>query len=192
MGRFAENEIISLVGPPPRYNLAESIGPDLRIAGLMGPGEFDHVPLAYGTAAGDQNLRRVIAEMHGVTAEDVVITVGGMHALFLLAFILCGRGGQAVTTTPCFPLARNALDAVGADARVVPLSFDHGYRVDPVMLREMLSVNAKLVSVASPQNPSGVAIPKTVLRDIVELLDRICPATYLLVDETLPRGDLRQ
>jgi aspartate/methionine/tyrosine aminotransferase len=110
--------------------------------------------------------------------------MGGMHALFLIAFILCGRGDEVVTTSPLFPMARNALDVVGANVRILSLSFDRGYQLDPVDLREHLSPSTKLVSLASPQNPSGVAIPSSTLRDILALLEEKCPQAYLLVDET--------
>jgi len=40
-------------------------------------------------------LRQAIAQSHGVGPDDVVVTVGGMHALFLIAFILCDPGDEA-------------------------------------------------------------------------------------------------
>ncbi len=129
MRRFAKNDIISLVGETPRYDLAESVGPDLRLGELMEEGPLD-LALSYGTAPGDARLRERIAALHGVAPDDVVITVGGMHALFLLAFILCRPGDEAVTTAPLFPLARNVLDSVGATVRVLRLSFDDGYQPD--------------------------------------------------------------
>ena len=84
MAQFPANDIISLVGSSPRYDLAESVGPDLRLAELIDPAELGNLPLAYATAAGDVRLRAAIAEAHAVGPDDVVITVGGMHALFLL------------------------------------------------------------------------------------------------------------
>jgi len=119
-----------------------------------------------------------------VAADDVVVTAGGMHALFLLAFVLCGRGDDAVIATPCFPLARNALAVVGANIRAARVSFDRGYRLDPPDLRSALSPRTKLVSLASPQNPSGVAIPPATLRETMQLMQEICPEAYLLIDET--------
>src|SRR3954468_10257404 len=107
MRRFPSNDIISLVGETPRYDLGESVGPDLRLAELLdasGPSSVGEIPLGYGTAHGDPRLRKAIADLHGAGPDDVVITVGGMHALFLLAFILCERGDEAVTTAPLFPL----------------------------------------------------------------------------------------
>ena len=68
--------------------------------------------LGYATPAGDPRLRAAIAQRHGVAPDDVVVTVGGMHALFLIAFLLCDDTAEAVGSAPMFPLARNVLEAV--------------------------------------------------------------------------------
>ncbi len=183
--RFPKNDIMALTEDQPRYDLAESIGPDLLMGELLRPDSgLDDLALSYGTAAGDPTLRQILAELHGTAPEDVVITVGGMHALFLIAFILCRPGDQVVAMTPLFPNARKALVAVGAEVRDLPVRFDAGYRLDLDALRERLSPDTKLVSLASPQNPSGVAIPQETLQAVLDLMAEICPDATLLVDET--------
>ena len=184
MSRFPKNDIMSLVGASPRYELAESYGPNLRLGDLLDAAALDDLPLGYGTPAGDPRLRQTIAEIHGVGPDDVVTTVGGAHALFLTAFVLCGPGDEAVTTAPVFPHARTALEAVGATVRTVPLDFDRGYRLDPDELGRLLSARTKLVSLASPQNPSGVAVPPETIRVLLDRMAAICPDAYLLMDET--------
>jgi len=92
MTRFQDNDIISLLAAPPRYELGESTGPDLRLGDALDAAALGGLALGYGTAAGDPQLRAAIAAAHGVDADDVVVTAGGMHALFLLAFVLCERG----------------------------------------------------------------------------------------------------
>jgi hypothetical protein len=191
MAQFPENEIISLVGAAPRYDLSESLGPDLRLAELLqapdlsgNQSELGELPLGYATTEGNLRLRETIARLHAVSPDDVVVTVGGMHALFLTAFILCDRDSEAVTSSPLFPLARNVLEAVGAKIGVLSLSFDRGYQPDLAELRGLLSARTRLVSLASPQNPSGVAIAPEKLRKLLGMMEEICPAAYLLVDET--------
>ena len=186
MARFPDNEIISLVSKAPRFDLAESVGPSVRLAELidMAFGDDADFSLDYGTAAGNPELRQEIANENGVHADDVVVTVGGMHALFLIAFTLCEAGDEAIVAEPVFPLARNALTAVGAVTRPLPLGFDTGYRIDLDALRQLLSPKTKLVSLASPQNPSGVAIPEQTLRNIVAMLAEHAPDAWLLIDET--------
>jgi aspartate/methionine/tyrosine aminotransferase len=183
MARFPENGIISLVGGLARYEFGESTGPDLCLKDLI-EADIGDLPLAYGTAAGNPLLRDAIAKAHGVEAENVVITAGSVHGLFLLAFILCGRGAQAVVASPCFPPTRDTLEAVGAEVRVLPIAFENGYRLDPCKLRSLLSPETKLVSLASPQNPSGVAIAPAAISETLELMAEICPDAYLLMDET--------
>jgi aspartate/methionine/tyrosine aminotransferase len=182
MTRFPASEMMALVDSAPRFDLGESVGPDCRLAELLD--DLGDMPLSYGTAAGDPRLRKAIADAHGVSADDVVVTIGGIHALFLLAFILCGSGDEAVITAPVFPLARSALDVTGATVRALGLAFDQGYRLDLADLRTQLSSRTKLVSLASPQNPSGVAIPLETLRDVLTAMSERCPDAYLLVDET--------
>jgi len=50
--------------------------------------------------------------------------------------------------------------------------------------RHELSPRTKLVSLASPRNPSGVSIPARSLRSIIAMMIECCPGAYLLIDET--------
>jgi aspartate/methionine/tyrosine aminotransferase len=195
MAQFLESEIISLVGATPRYDLSESLGPDIRLGELLGPSlpsdddasldlsDFGELSLGYGSAEGNAKLREAVARLHGVGADDVVLTIGSMHALFLIAFIVCS-GSEAVAVAPMFPPARNVLDVVGAKVRVLPVTFDHAYRPDLAALRGLLTPQTRLVSLASPQNPSGVTIAQQDLRALLAMIEEICPDAHLLVDET--------
>ena len=92
MPQFIRNDILSLVGDAPLHDLAESVGPDLQLGELLGAdSSWKETRLGYATAAGAPALRAAIAHLHGVDTEDVVVTVGGIHALFLLGYILCCR-----------------------------------------------------------------------------------------------------
>jgi aspartate/methionine/tyrosine aminotransferase len=184
MARFSKNDMISAIEPPPRHDLGESLGPDLRIGELLDASCLNETALSYGTVAGGVQLRRAIADRHGVCEDDVVVTVGAMHALFLIAFALCDRDDEAVVTAPLFLPARTALEAVGARLRTLPLSFDRRYQPDAADLSPLLTPQTRLVSLASPQNPSGIAISPTTLGTVIAVIEERCPHAYLLVDET--------
>jgi aspartate/methionine/tyrosine aminotransferase len=183
MATFPRNDIVSLTDVQPTHELGESYGPDLRLSDLLTP-QLADLELGYGTAYGDLKLRTAIADRHGVRPDQVVITVGGMHAIFLLAYLVADQGGQVVTTAPLFPLARNCYEAVGADVRVIPLTFDDGYQMSADDVRTYLTPDTKLVSLATPQNPSGVAVSRETLGRIAAAMAEICPDAYLMVDET--------
>ncbi|CCD96312.1 putative aminotransferase [Bradyrhizobium sp. ORS 375] len=185
--RFPHNDIISLTSQPVRYDLAESVGPDLRLGQLLS-GELSHelenLALGYGPTEGHAGLRELIATRHGVGADDVITTVGGMQGLFLMAFVLTEPGAEVVIGRPVFPNARNVLASVGLRVIDLPLHFDDGYRLDVDRLRSLLTARTRLVSLASPQNPSGVALSDAELREVLAAMDEICPEAFLLVDET--------
>jgi aspartate/methionine/tyrosine aminotransferase len=144
----------------------------------------EELRLGYATAAGDPALRAAIGAQHGVEADDVVVTVGGMHAMFLTGYILCGHGEEAIVATPVFPPTRDTLLSLGASLQQLPLEFNEGYRLDPARLAALLSPRTRLVCLASPQNPSGVGLPREVLCTLLSEMAARCPAAFLLVDET--------
>jgi aspartate/methionine/tyrosine aminotransferase len=184
MADFPANPIASLVGKAPRYDLGVSYGPHARFGELQASGSsLADLILGYRTAPGDARLRESIAQIYDATADDVIVTVGSMHALFLLAFVLCDRDDEAVITTPIYPPSRSTLDAVGAKVRALPLSFEQRYQVDPGAVAQLLSPKTKLVSVASPQNPSGINIPWTTQQDLARLISLKSPQAYFLVDD---------
>ncbi len=187
MARFPKSDMISLTQESVRYDLAESVGPDLLYGELLGdaaPDGLANLALGYGKAQGDPRLRAAIAERHGVQPDQVLVTVGGMHALFLLAFTLCDKGDEAVTTTPLFPLARNVLEAVGAKITSIPVSFESGYRLDPDRFAASLSSQTKLVLLTSPQNPSGIAISQEDANALLAAMREHAPDAVLVMDET--------
>ncbi|KSV75200.1 hypothetical protein N185_17625 [Sinorhizobium sp. GW3] len=185
MNRFPSSGMIALMAPAPLYDLSSSVGPEMDLSMLS---SLDQAGLSYGTVEGEPLLRARIAELSGVAPDDVLVTVGGMHSLFLLAFAVCRQATEVVLTTPVFPPFRDVLTAL--EARVVEhrLSFDQGYTLDVAGLRTRLSADTKLVCLASPQNPSGVGHTVAELEEVLRLMEEICPNAYLLVDETYREG----
>ena len=186
-GRFPYNEIISLLDVNRPFNLAESTSQDLTVGDLIDLAGLERIrdlKLGYGTSSGSAVLREAIADSVGVSPDQVLTTQGTALGLFLLAFELCRSGDEAVLATPCFPPSRDCLLGLGAEVREVALSFDDGYRLDPDRVAAVLSDRTRLVSLASPQNPSGIQVPRIVIEKILALFDKRCPDAILFVDET--------
>ena len=118
MARFPENDIISLVGAPPRYDLGESTraGSSARRSVVSTVSRASaSLPLGYGTAEGDPRLRAGDRRAPWRRSRRRR-RHGRRHARAVPARLHPVRAGdEAVTTAPLFPLARNVLDAVGAD-----------------------------------------------------------------------------
>jgi aspartate/methionine/tyrosine aminotransferase len=185
MRQFPASPITALIDSKPRYNLGESMGADLTVAGLLGPdglAGLAAVNVGYGTSAGDPELRALVAARHGVPDSQVLITSGAAAALFVTA-LLCGDG-EILVGRPCYPPMFDALRGMGAQVVTVHSGFDDGYRIDLDAFTGKLSARTALVMVASPQNPSGVAITGTEVEHMLAAMSRRCPRALLLIDET--------
>jgi aspartate/methionine/tyrosine aminotransferase len=172
----------ALIDVPARYDLAESTCPALRIDEIIDPEALARVELGYGTTRGDEELRSLIAADCGVTAEQVLLTTGAAEAMFLLAQDC--RDGRVLLATPCYPPARIAPEGLGSPVDTVRLRFDDGYRLPVDAMADALRPTTRLVSLASPQNPSGVRFTDAALRELLAAMQERAPEAVLLVDET--------
>lgn len=181
MTAFAPSPISALIDSHVRYDLSESTCPPLRLGELVA---VPNLALDYGTSRGDADLRTAIAAHTAVAAEQVLVTVGAIAAMFLLAQATCRPGDRVLLVTPCFPPARTVPEGLGAHLDVVRSSFDDGYRLPLDAIAGALTPRTRLVSLASPQNPSGVRYTDEELRLLLATVERQAPDAVVLVDET--------
>lgn len=186
MARFVPTPMDGLVDDLARYELGESTCPSLTLGDLAGGEHPDlaALPLGYRTTRGDEQLRELVAGQVGVGAGDVLVTAGAVAAMFLLALVTCEPGDRVVLATPCFPPARSVPEALRAEVVPVPLDFGAGYRLDVDRLAAEITARTRLVSLASPQNPSGIRLAEPDLRALLERIAVTAPESVVLVDET--------
>jgi aspartate/methionine/tyrosine aminotransferase len=186
-GRFPYNEIISLLDVNRPFNLAESTSQDLTVGEVLdmaGLETLRGLELGYGRSAGAIELREEIAKACKVPAEQIITTQGTALGLFLLAFEVCRPGDEAVLVTPCFPPSRDCLLGAGVAVREIRSTFENGYRLDLDELAASLTPKTRLVSLASPQNPSGVRTSRAIVEQLLALLESRAPQAILFIDET--------
>jgi aspartate/methionine/tyrosine aminotransferase len=180
--RFSTGEMSALVDEHVRYDLGESTCPPLRLDQVIDPPALGELLVDYGTSRGAEDLRAFIAADAGVETEQVMTTSGAAEAMFLLAQDRCH--GRTLMVTPCFPTARAVPEGLGSPVDTVRLSFDDGYRLRHDAVADALTAETTLVSVASPQNPSGVTLTAHELADLVDVVAERAPQAVVLVDET--------
>jgi len=187
MRRFPASPITSLVDETPLYNLGESYCRELTLQELLGEDgstRLAEFSLGYGTSAGGHELRRLLAANLGVAGDQVLVTAGAASALSLLGLLFADGDGEVVVVRPCFPPVLAALEGLGARIVPVPLRFEDAYRLDLDAFGSALCTATRLVLLASPQNPSGVTIPRDAIDEVLVAMSRACPDALLLVDET--------
>jgi len=143
--------------------------------------------LQYGPTEGVHDLREYVADRHGVTVGDVLITNGAQQALDLIARAVVDDGDVAVVESPAYLGASQVLQNVGASITAIA-SDDDG--LDTRVLQEMVDrgLRPKLVYVVSNfHNPTGVTLSALRRGELAEIATR---AGALLVDDD-PYGELR-
>jgi aspartate/methionine/tyrosine aminotransferase len=86
--------------------------------------------------------------------------------------------------SPCFPAAKHTLLACGAIFHEVPLQFEQSFALDIDRITSHLNAHTRIVSLASPGNPSGVSIPSATIRMLLSVMATLAPQAILFVDET--------
>jgi aspartate/methionine/tyrosine aminotransferase len=168
-----------------RFDLGESTVQPIAVGDLLTAdvlARLAAVTTGYSQSAGDPDLRAAIAAEVEIDSNQVLVTTGASGAMFLTA--LAVSSGDVVLTTPCFPPARTVPAALGLRVVVVPLSFSDGYRLHLDAIADALSPRTRLVSLASPQNPSGVRFTESEIRDLLAVIDERAPDAVLMLDET--------
>lgn len=151
---------------------------------------------------GSRVLREAVADRYTArglptSVEQVMITIGAQHAIFLLARTLLGRGDRAVVELPSYPHAYEALRAAGA--RLVPVAVtsttesvagggedagspDHGW--DSAGLAQAFARTSPALAYLMPDfhNPTGESMAPEIRAQV--LRDAARQGSLVVVDET--------
>ena len=134
----------------------------VKLASNEGPyGPFPAALEAIDRAAREANrypdggafeLRRALADRHGVSFDEVTVCSGADAVIGYAAYALLDPGDEIVTGWPSFP--SYVLDAkkLGAVPVTVPLR-DHRFDLDALL--DAITPRTKIVFVATPNNPTG-------------------------------------
>lgn len=125
--------------------------------------------------------RAAVAECFGVSADHVVLT-NGLDEGILAAIGAAFRERSAIVpetvgVAPAFDMYEVCTTALGGQMVIVPLG--GGYELDAPAIRAAVTPATRIVCLANPHNPSGVAYSLDVLRALAR---EIAPVT-LFVDE---------
>jgi aspartate/methionine/tyrosine aminotransferase len=163
-----------------KFNLTESSFRDAVLGDLNL--DLSKLVLCYGDHLGHPGLRKLLAAEYGVKTDDILLTVGAAHALFLLSTSQLEKGDRLLVERPNYATNIETPRAIGATIDFYELTFENGYRLDVEKFAAMIKPDTKLVSVTTPHNPTGVVLPEADLRKLVEITGK--KGVTLLVDET--------
>jgi len=155
-------------GAPPAPRVREAVAAALDL------------PQHYTHAAGQIELRRALTDyyrdQHRVTVdpESIVVTMGSSSG-FILAFLAAFPAGAKIAVTrPGYPAYLNTLDGLGMQAVEIPVTAAAGWRLtaeDILAAWQRDKFDGLLF--ASPANPTGAAVTREGLREIVETCEKL-------------------
>ena len=182
--------------------------PGLHAATLRVMGEFAGELEGTGIDPfGSRALRQAVADRYAArglptSVDQVMITIGAQHAIFLLARTLLARGDRAVVELPSYPHAYESLRAAGA--RLVPLTVtaqgsewheEPGWRApaagwDAAGLQQAFARTSPALAYLMPDfhNPTGESMPAGLRAEVIHHAAR--QGTIVVIDETTAELDI--
>ena len=142
-----ESQIVKLDGNENPY------GPSPRVAEALARYRYYHI---YPDPA-QRKIREAVAEYAGVESEQILFGVGSDELLSILAQIVLGPGDRVVNAPPTFGMYEFLGHVRDAEVVNVPRREDFGLDLPQL---EAAARGAKLIFLASPNNPTGNQLPR--------------------------------
>jgi len=137
----------------------------------------------YTHALGIAPLRQAIADnirAHGgadYALDEIVVTPGGQHAMFMIALALLDPGDEMLVPCPGYNPYAQAAEMAGAEVVQVQMTMETNFTLTADMIREKITPKSKILVLINPNNPTGTVTPP----DEVERIARLAIEHDLIV-----------
>lgn len=130
------------------------------------------------------DLKRRLADYHGVDMKQITLGSGSDHILELAARVFLGPGRSAVISRYAFSIYNIVAQAAGAELRIAdanPPSHatqPYGHDLDAMLAK--ITNTTRMVFIANPNNPTGTWLDRAAME---RFLDAVPRDVIVLVDE---------
>ncbi len=136
-------------------------------------GRLAEHPLHYPEVNGTERLRKRIAALYsGARPEQVLVTVGAAEANSLVTQLLVSPDDRVAVMTPGYQQVRGLAANAGAQVVDLPLDQDRGWQLDLGVLDEAVRPGTSLISINTPNNPTGALLSDDELDAVIAAADR--------------------
>jgi aspartate aminotransferase len=130
----------------------------------------------YLQSTGLPRLRELMAEKmrqkNGIPigdVDEVIVTNGGIHALYVMFQALLEPGDEVLLPDPVWPPTHGHAVAAHATPVFVPLRESTGWRYDLDELRRAVTPKTRAIYINSPHNPTGGVLTRADIETIAEI-----------------------
>jgi histidinol-phosphate aminotransferase len=121
-------------------------------------------------------FRRVAADLHGLSLDNVIPTNGGDELLRLMLTTFVAEGEVVATTKPTYSLYPVLAAIQGASLYEIDL--DEQWRLPSDLIQQLHEIKAKAFILVNPHAPTGGLVSSAIIAEIAENFDGV-----LVVDE---------
>lgn len=122
---------------------------------------------------GIPELRRALADkvrerngIAGITPDDVFVTNGAMHALFVTFGALLLPGDEVILPDPMWTEVAENVRMAGGVPVGVPLSVEDDFEYDPERIAAAITPRTRAIFLNTPHNPTGAVLSRETLVEI--------------------------
>ena len=168
----AGKKVYRLESGDPNFSVAPHILQAVEKAGAAG--KTHYIP-----NSGIPELRKALAEkavrkngLAGVTEEDIFLTNGAMHALYVAFGALLSPGDEVILPDPMWTEVGENIRLAGGVTIGVPLRADRDFEYDPAEIEAAITPRTVAIFLNTPQNPTGAVLSEQTLREIADIARR--------------------
>jgi aspartate aminotransferase len=129
--------------------------------------------------SGIPELRKALAEkavrkngLVGTTDQDIFLTNGAMHALYVAFGALLSPGDEVILPDPMWTEVAENIRLAGGVTVGVPLRADHDFEYDTAEIEAAITPRTTAIFLNTPQNPTGAVLSEQTLREIADIAKR--------------------
>lgn len=136
-------------------------------------GDTHYVPNA-GLGELREALSEKIVSQNGfaATAEQVVVTAGGVQALYVAMSLTIAAGDEVLIPDPGWPNFAMMVGLLQATPVRYSLRAEHGFMPDLAELESLITERTRMILVNTPSNPLGTVMNAEVVEALVRFSDR--------------------
>lgn len=145
----------------------------------------------YEPAPGSPDARKAVAEDYSarygteLTADNVLISCGGKHSLFLAFQTLFDPGDELLLPAPFWVSYPEQVKLAGGTTKVLRASVDNDFKLTPEQLKEAIGPKSRALLLNSPGNPTGTTYTPEELTALVEIA--VEAGLFVISDEIYDR-----
>ena len=146
----------------------------------------------YQPTPGSPEARQAVADYmnerfgYDFTSENVLISCGGKHALYLAFMALIDPGDEVLLPAPYWVSYPQQAQLAGGSVKEIQAGPEQDFRITPDQLEAAISERSKVLVINSPSNPTGAMYAADELRALGEVIEKH-PGLIVFSDEIYER-----